>query len=107
MSGLKKMTVKSLSEALEILKEEVKEIVFLRKKVTDLEKAVNDLENEKRVNQNASENSTTERFKCRKCEKAFNSKKILKKHIVEVHADKIKCKSCDKIFFKSVTYKFT
>ena len=100
MSGLKKMTIKSLSEEFNLLKEQFKEIAFLRQKVSDLEKAVKDLENEKRAKQDESENDTTERYKCRKCEKTFNSKKFLKKHITEVHVEKMKCKSCDKIFFK-------
>ena len=107
MSGLKKITIKSLSEELNLLKEQIKEIVVLRQKVSDLEKAVKELENEKRTNQDESENETTERYKCRKCEKTFNSKKFLKKHIAEIHVEKIECKSCDEIFFKNVTWKFT
>ena len=100
MTALKKKTIKSLSEELEVLKEQVKEILVLRQKVTDLERAVNDLANDKRINQDQYENETTEQFKCRKCEKTFDSRKILKKHIAEVHAEKIKCKSCDETFLR-------
>ena len=45
MAG-KKMTVKSLTEEVEIIKEQLKEIEFLRQKVKDLEKTVATLTDE-------------------------------------------------------------
>ena len=43
MTTLKKMTVKALSEELELLKEEVKEISILKEKDVELEEEVKEL----------------------------------------------------------------
>ena len=50
---------------------------------------------------NHSEQSTAERFNCRRCDETFDSKKNLKRHLISNHATKIECNVCDEIFSKN------
>ena len=98
-----KMTVKSLSEELEKIKEQVKEINVLKQKVIKLEETIENLQ------QNKNPNEVNKRrvadlkqvIKCNQCEESFDSKKNLKIHLVENHPQKVQCKTCDKVFPKN------
>ena len=75
MSGKNKITIKTLSEEVNNLKEQVKEMNMLQQRVTDLEQILKNLK--------IKESFTTDIHKCRKCDKTFESKKALKKHFAE------------------------
>ena len=87
MTG-KKMTVKSLTEEVEMIKEQLKEIEFLRKKVKDLEKTVATLTDQ---GNRTNKNDESQFRKCNKCDQSFVSVKNLKKHIQESHPTSLKC----------------
>ena len=102
MTGEKKQTMKSLSQEILILKEQVKEIDPLKQKVLELLEMIKNL--------NIKENYEVRTFvkeiaqvaiKCKICERDFATKKILKKHNLEIHPTKIKCQDCDKVFMKN------
>ena len=100
------MSVKSLGEELEILKEKVKEIEVLQEKVKeipilkqtikDLKNTINNLEGRK-INDGPKKENTS-LFKCKKCELVFENRKDLKKHKSLEHLVAIKYKSCEKRF---------
>ena len=108
MAGQKKTTIKSLSEDLEMMKEQVKEIKVLKEQVKDipvlqvrgrdLEKIIEDFRKEANSENLNKETANSNAFKCRKCEVTLNSKKALKNHIKKDHVQMINCKSCDKVF---------
>ena len=60
MTGGKKVTVKSLGEELELLKEQVREMSTLKQKVNDLEKIIENMKLDRNTNKNV--------LKCRKCD---------------------------------------
>ena len=60
MTGGKKVTVKSLGEELELLKEQVKEMSTLKQKVNDLGKIIENMKLDRNTNKNV--------LKCRKCD---------------------------------------
>ena len=101
MSRVKKMTIKSLSEEMEIIKkDQAKEINDLKSRVIELEKTVEHLKSNKNRN---SESQTTQHNmkdleKCKQCDQSFTSTRNLKKHLIEIHPRKIKCDTCDKAF---------
>ena len=99
MTGEKKQTIKSLSQELCILKEQVKEIDLLKLQLVELEKIIKNL----KINKDLTEEppireNLKEPIKCNRCEKSFNLKKKLKSHVLETHPRKIECKTCDKVF---------
>ena len=125
MTAQKKMTVKTLTEEFFKLKDDFNELTMVKKKVFELENALEacnnakdkmkdqlkvlehkietlqktkDLPNSKNVN---NEETTTERPKCKKCDETFPSLKSLKRHMSSNHAPRIECKDCDKIFCKN------
>ena len=107
MTTMRKMTVKSLGEELDILKERVKEIEVLKEKVKEipvLKQTVKDLVNtiknleEGKINGRENKETTLQLLKCRKCESIFENRKELKKHVSSEHVTAIKCKSCERIF---------
>ena len=91
MSGAKKMTVKSLSEELEVLKDQMKEFIILKETVKELKEEIKVLKSKK---SETKENGS----KCRKCDDTFNSKINLMKHISEIHPHTIECKYCEQTF---------
>ena len=104
MTAPRKMTIKSLTEELEIVKEQLKEFHHLKLRVVELEKEVKffkarDVEvitvNEVEMVENSQE------FKCLKCDNTFCSQKALKKHVVEYHPRIIECYLCDSTFQKN------
>ena len=114
MAGVKKQTIRSLSEEVDLLKEQLKEMDYLKQKVMEMEKdhasemtlmkkEIKELEgilknlvvNKEPPVNNSDENSL---IKCRKCGEIFGCKKKLRKHLIEKHPRKIECKSCDAIF---------
>ena len=102
MTGEKKQTMKSLSQEILILKEQVKEIDPLKQKVLELLEMIKNLN----IKENDTDiNSVKEILqianKCDICERAFTTKKKLKKHIQETHPTKIECQTCDKVFTKN------
>ena len=60
MTGGKKVTVKSLGEELELLKEQVREMSTLKQKVNDLGKIIENMKLDRNTNKNV--------LKCRKCD---------------------------------------
>ena len=96
MTGVRKTTIKSLSEEMEVLKEQVKEIVVLKQKVTELEKIVKDYQGIKNSD-HRNIDVCKDNLKCKKCDKSFNTKKSLKTHMREIHPLKIQCKECEKL----------
>ena len=95
MTGEKKKTIKSLSQEIDILKEQVKEIPLLKQKLSEFEKVINDLKLRKDITE---EENLRELIKCIQCDKSFDLKKKLKKHLRETHPRSVKCKTCDKVF---------
>ena len=86
MSDGKKLTVKSLSEELEKINLDVKEIHNLRKEVKELKEVIKELKEN---------SSVTEQFQCTVCEVKLSSKGLLKKHKKENHVQEHECKHCD------------
>ena len=100
MAGTKKVTVKSLSEEVCNLKEQVKELPILKKEISELKDLVRDLLNSKNGD-TPNEETEAERIDCRKCDEKGLSKRSLKRHLSSKHALKIKCTICDEIFSKN------
>ena len=98
MSGVKKITMKSLSKELEKVKEEVKEIHSLRKEVSTLKETIANLKGSNTVSVGNKTSNSSIRIKCKQCDETFQSKKDLKMHLVEIHEKKVNCKTCDKVF---------
>ena len=59
---------------------------------------MNDLENKIDRKTNGNNSKIQEQFSCYKCENIFESKKLLKNHMLESHPWKIKCKICNEVF---------
>ena len=87
MSGNKKVTIKSLSDELSIVKEDLKEMHSLREKVKELEKYIVTLKNGGADQQEADQDSQS--IECRNCKRSFPSKKHLKEQIFVSHPKKI------------------
>ena len=69
-----------------------------------LEEKVEELQKTKDLsvsNNGNREETISETFKCRKCDKTFPKMKSLKRHVNSSHEPKIECNSCDKIFSKN------
>ena len=90
----KKMTVKDLSEELQAVKEQVKEIPYLKQTIVKLLAIVETL----KTQEVPVVNNSNEVFKCRKCDYTSSSKKSLRKHVIDQHPAKIQCDSCDENF---------
>ena len=87
------MTVKSLAEELNKLKEQLKDYETLKVKLDNLEIELKHLKrNEKPIT------NEKEVIKCKKCDQIFDSMKTLKKHDIEAHAVALKCKLCRQTF---------
>ena len=97
MSAAKKLTLRSLAEEFNKLKEEVIELRPLKQKVVELEEQL-----KKRVNSDrgidASENLPRKDLECKKIPVYIGSRKELKRHIKEHHITEIHCKLCDDTF---------
>ena len=95
MAGTKKLTLKTLSEELKIVKEQAEQISVLNERINKLENIIEDM----KQNQN-DDRKTNSRdvLKCRKCDKTFQSNKSLKKHVSENHPLSINCKTCKDSF---------
>ena len=97
MTGEKKQTVKSLSQEILILKEQVKEIDLLKQKVLELLEIIKNLN----IKENDTEINSLKEIpqvviKCNIYARAFATKKKLKKHIQETHPLNIECQNCEK-----------
>ena len=102
MTGEKKQTMKSLSQEILILKEQVKEIDPLKQKVLELIEMIKNLNiKENNEERNSFQEIPQVVIKCKLCEIAFETKTKLKKHIKETHPSKIECQKCDKVFTKN------
>ena len=102
MTGEKKQTMKSLSQEILILKEQVKEIDTLKQKVLELLEMIKNLNfKENDEERNSVEEIQQVAIKCNICERTFATKKKLKKHTQETHPSKIECQKCDKVFMKN------
>ena len=100
MTTVKKMTIKTLAEEFEKLKEEVIELRPLKKKVADLEEKLDKALTDKKVN--VEEEEPLEKHeKCKICERSFPSVNEIKKHIKERHPKEIKCMKCAETFTKN------
>ena len=95
-----KITNKMLMDEINILREEVKEVHTLKKRIAVLEqgeynpKRTDD--QSKLVNQETSKTLD----KCKVSEESFSSRSCLKKHLVENHPSRIKCNECETIHIK-------
>ena len=78
-SASKKPTIKSLTEEIEKLKEQLKDYLDVKQNVLVLETKIDALENER------NREKVEELAKCRKCELAFVSRSLLMKHVRENH----------------------
>ena len=85
MAGQKKMTVKSVNNELEVVKEQLKEMQDL---VEDLKNEIKSLKSKENVEQ------STE-VKCRKCQESFASQQNLNEHIRRIHSKNTQCLLCD------------
>ena len=99
---LKKMTVKDLTEELQIVKEQVKEIPYLKQTIIELLAIVENLKSQEvdvvTKSKPSLEPSSNDTFECRKCNYTSSSKKSLQKHVNEQHPRRIECDSCDQTF---------
>ena len=98
MNGGKKVSLKSLGQELEIIKEQVKEISVLKEKVASLEEII---ENLKVNGSSRKETKNKEKLNCRKCDEIFECKNLLKNHIRKIHPSSIQCKLCEKVFSRN------
>ena len=80
---------------MDILKEQVKEIPFLKKKLIEFETIIKNLNPSKDFTENE---ENLEMIKCNHCDKSFDLKRNLKKHLRDTHTREIECKTCDKCF---------
>ena len=88
-----KMTMKSLSDELDVLKEQMKGFESLKiefKELQDEVKLLRSQEENTRIQKN--------QIECKDCGKCFTSKAVLKKHLVQVHPKVVDCKLCDQSF---------
>jgi len=90
----KKLTVKDLSEELQTVKEQVKEIPYLKQTIVKLLAIVETL----KTQEVPVVTSSHEVFECRKCDYKSSSKKSLKKHVKTQHPARIQCDFCDENF---------
>lgn len=117
-NGQKKVTIKSLSKEVDILKEQAKEINILKEKYDDMEKIVDILKKEldlcksthSRMDNHGNDVSDASNVKsdgncienivkCKLCEQTFTCKRKMKTHMKTKHPrKKIKCEECDLSF---------
>ena len=76
-----KITVRGLSDELNIVKEQIKVIEALEKKIEENEREIIKLKEKDHL-------KNTETFKCNTCAKPFSSRNLLRKHVA------VGCKSC-------------
>ena len=88
MAGTKKLTLKTISEELKIVKEQAEQIFVLKERINKLENIIEDMK--QKQNDDRKTNSR-DLFKCRKCDETFQSNKNLKKHVSESHPLSINC----------------
>ena len=81
--------LKSVKDELIDAKEELKEI----KIAIHIERT-----EQNQMAKNIQEGGSEREFKCKACDKTFNSKKLLKGHIKATHSREVKCKSCEETF---------
>ena len=98
MSGAKKPTIRSLSEEVDKLKDQMKDYLHLKSKVSELETKLDALENAKN---DGEEGRDLSQWKCKKWGKSFNTKKILKTHQKETHTQEVNCGMCNKGFARN------
>ena len=121
MTGARKVTVKSLSEVVDKIKDEVKIIMVLKqrveelekqkvkesvlkKRVEELEKKIADIENKEFKEKDQNDKSFKTGFECKKCDKSLDSRRELKIHQQEYHPRVIICKECDHAFPCSIDF---
>ena len=80
-----------LNEEIKVLKKKIDEMEWLKRKVQELETVLADIKNKK----------VQEQFKCKKCQKIFESDDSLKNHLTLNHSNRVKCKLCAKDFSKN------
>ena len=88
-----KMTVKSLSEEFNVMKEQLKEFESLKIKFSKLETEVKLLRSQEKDIE-----ITRNKMECKECGKSFPSKTGLKMHALQVHLKVVDCKLCDQTF---------
>ena len=87
------MTVRSLSEELNVMKEQMKEFESLKIKFKMLETEVKLLRSQEEGTE-----IPKNKIECKDCGKSFASKTVLKKHVAQVHPKVVECKHCDQTF---------
>ena len=85
-----------LNEEIKVLKKKIDEMEWLKKKVRELETTLDEIKHPK----------SPEVFKCKKCQKVFETKDSLKNHITTNHSTRVKCKLCTKDFQKITIWRF-
>ena len=95
-----KMTVKSLHQEFNILKEGL--LKNLKDKIEVLEKRLDESETKVKVlEEKLTPKQESFVKKCKKCDKSFDSERNLKSHVLENHPQSIKCSSCIQTFNKN------
>ena len=89
MTSIKKMTINTLSVELQNLKEQLKDVIILKQKVEELEKTVENLKSDKRLDLGNIKKAYRNITKCENCDKSTDFAKNLLKH-------ELKYKACDK-----------
>ena len=95
MAGSKKLTMKNLSEELEIVKEQAKQISILMERIDKLENTIEEMKLDKN---GQGKDQSRDKFECRKYDKKFQSYATPKKHVSKDHPLSINCKTCKDSF---------
>ena len=97
----KRVTIKSLTEELNVLKEKVKKVDILEKQMKEMkdiiELLLKDRKEENVINTKVQPDSLF-KFNCSVCTRGFVTKYALNKHIKEEHRQKLRCGICDETF---------
>ena len=102
MSSEKKMTMKSLSEELEKVKLDVKELHNLKKEVKELQNEVKEAKEEvKKLKKECESKNIGNESLCDVCKEKISSKELMKQHKKEIHKLDLKCKHCDEKFMQA------
>ena len=94
-----KLSLKILNDEFKQMKEELKEVKYLKEKVSLLEKRLAESEiKTKKFEENPSKNLDKDINQCKKCDKSYDSGKNLKMHLRDMHPITIQCSFCENSF---------
>ena len=97
-----KLSLKSLSQEINIIRKDLPELKYLKEKIINLEKRLDISEEKvKCLEEKILKKQVGSTKDCNRCDKVFDSEKNLKLHIAEIHTQRIQCSSCEKSFHKN------